>query len=89
MLKAVPILRTARGQRSAVHQVVVHAHIKEIELGSLHHFALERLGTACRCIIVSRDKFNRRIDNVGGTNSTVECLYIFDFLKMLWNKQLF
>ena len=44
---------------------------------------------ACRCIIVSRDKFNRRIDNAVGTNSTVECLYIFDFLKMLWSKQLF
>ncbi len=44
---------------------------------------------ACRCLVVSRDKFNRRIENVANTGVTVECLYIFDFLKMLWNRMLF
>lgn len=43
----------------------------------------------CRCIVVSRDKFNRRIENVANTGCTVECLYIFDFLKMLWSGTLF
>lgn len=36
----------------------------------------------CRCIAVSRDKFNRRIGDV-------ECIYILDFLKMLWDGKLF
>ncbi len=44
---------------------------------------------SCRCIVVSRDKFNRRIDNVAGTGSSVECLYIFDFLRILWDGNLF
>lgn len=35
-----------------------------------------------RCIVVSRDKFNRHIGNV-------ESIYIFDFLKMLWRGELF
>ena len=35
-----------------------------------------------RCIVVSRDIFNRRIDNV-------ECLYIHDFLHQLWTGELF
>ena len=35
-----------------------------------------------RCIMVSRDKLSRRSDNI-------EILYVFDFLKMLWNGELF
>lgn len=35
-----------------------------------------------RCICVSRDKLNRR-------EGCVECIYILDFLKMLWNGELF
>lgn len=35
-----------------------------------------------RCIAVSRDKFNRNIEGV-------ECIYILDFLKMLWEGKFF
>ena len=35
-----------------------------------------------RCIMVSRDKLSRRSGNI-------EILYVFDFLKMLWNGELF
>ena len=35
-----------------------------------------------RCIVVSKDKFNRRIGQV-------ESIYVFDFLRMLWNGELF
>ena len=35
-----------------------------------------------RCIVVSKDKFNRRIEQV-------ESLYVFDFLRMLWVGELF
>lgn len=35
-----------------------------------------------RCIAVSKDKFNRSIDGI-------ECIYILDFLKMLWEGKLF
>lgn len=36
----------------------------------------------CRLVVVSRDIFSRRIDNV-------EAIYIFDFLSMLWKGELF
>ena len=35
-----------------------------------------------RCIVISKDKFNRRIEQV-------ESLYVFDFLRMLWAGELF
>ncbi|MBQ0088301.1 MAG: ATP-binding protein [Prevotellaceae bacterium] len=35
-----------------------------------------------RCIMVSRDKMSRR-------NGNIEILYVFDFLRMLWNGELF
>lgn len=35
-----------------------------------------------RCIVVSRDPITRRVGNV-------EVIYIFDFLRMLWNGELF
>ena len=35
-----------------------------------------------RCIVVSKDRFNRRIEEV-------ESLYVFDFLRMLWAGELF
>ena len=35
-----------------------------------------------RCIVVSRDTITRRVGQI-------EVMYIFDFLKMLWNGDLF
>ena len=35
-----------------------------------------------RCIMVSRDKLSRR-------NGNIEVLYVFDFLKMLWEGKMF
>ena len=65
------------GDARVAIEVKSSEEVKPRHLKGLHAFNEEH--SESRCLMVSLDKINRRI-------GTVECIYVLDFFKMLWNE---